>query len=335
MKKINVAINGFGRIGRAFLREVLHHPNINIVAINDAAPFHNFAHLLQYDSVHGKLKAEIVKNDTEILVNEHKIKTFQISNIEALPWKKLNIDVVIESTGVFTDKESLQKHITAGAKKVILTAPSISDDIKTIVLGVNDHILNSLDNIISNASCTTNCAAPMLKVLQQFKISDVYVSTIHSYTSDQRLQDAPHKDMRRARAAALNIIPTSTGAAKALGKVFPELKGKIGGCGMRVPVPNGSLTDITCVIQNKITVQQINEAFKEAAQGSLKNILEYTTDPIVSSDVIGNKHSVVFDSEFTSVVDTLVKVIGWYDNEIGYSNRLIDLIIKINHLKFL
>lgn len=329
MKKINVAINGFGRIGRVFFRCAFSNPNINIVAINDIADTETLAHLLKYDSVHRKFPAEIKHDATHIYVNSKEVKIFALKDPEQLPWKALDIDIVIESTGLFLDKKSAQKHLNAGAKKIVLSAPAKDDNIKTIVMGVNDELLSLDDLIVSNASCTTNCASPMLKVLKQWGIEEAYVTTVHSYTSDQRLQDAPHKDLRRARAAGLSIIPTSTGAAKALGKIFPELEDKLGGCGMRVPVPDGSLTDITCVLTQYPSVEQINLAFKQASETDLKGILEYTEDPLVSSDVIGNPHSVVFDSDFTSVVGNLVKIIGWYDNEFGYSNRLIDLIIKM------
>jgi glyceraldehyde 3-phosphate dehydrogenase len=329
MKKINIAINGFGRIGRVFFRNAMVNPNINIVAINDITDSTTLAHLLKYDSVHGKFKGE-VKHDTDHLyIDGKEIKIFASKDPESLPWKALDIDIVIESTGLFLDKASAQKHLNAGAKKIILSAPAKDDDIKTIVMGVNDELLNGDDIIVSNASCTTNCAAPMLKVLKQWGIEEAYVTTVHSYTGDQRLHDAPHKDLRRARAAAMSIIPTSTGAAKALGKIFPDMEDKLGGCGMRVPVPDGSLTDITCVLTQYPSVEQINEAFKLAADTHLKNIMEYTEDPLVSVDVIGNPHSVVFDSEFTSVVGNLVKIIGWYDNEYGYSNRLVDLAIRM------
>lgn len=329
MKKINVAINGFGRIGRVFFRIAFFNPNINIVAINDITDSATLAHLLKYDSVHRKFNGE-VKHDTDhLFVNGKEIKIFASKDPENLPWKALDIDIVIECTGLFLDKKSSQKHLNAGAKKIILSAPAKDDDIKTIVIGVNDELLNSDDVIVSNASCTTNCASPMLAVLKQWGIEEAYVTTVHSYTGDQRLQDAPHKDLRRARAAAMSIIPTSTGAAKALGKIFPELEDKLGGCGMRVPVPDGSLTDITCVLTAYPSVEQINEAFKLASENELKNVLEYTEDPLVSSDVIGNPHSVVFDADFTSVVGNLVKVIGWYDNEYGYSSRLVDLALKM------
>ena len=332
MKKINVAINGFGRIGRVFFRCAFDNPQINIVAINDITDTKTLAHLLKYDSVHRKFKADVTHDANHIIVNNNSIKTFACKDPELLPWKELDIDIVIESTGHFLDRESATKHLKAGAKKIILSAPPKDDSIKTIVVGVNDELLSSEDIIVSNASCTTNCAAPMLQVLKQWGIEEAYVTTVHSYTGDQRIHDAPHKDLRRARAAALSIIPTSTGAAKALGKIFPELEKKLGGCGMRVPVPDGSLTDITCVLTQCPSVEEINLAFKKASQNELKGILEYTEDPLVSVDVIGNTHSVVFDSDFTSVVSNLVKIIGWYDNEYGYSNRLIDLLLKLNAL---
>lgn len=332
MKKINIAINGFGRIGRVFLRNAITNPQINIVAINDITDATTLAHLLKYDSVHRKFNGEIKHDKDHLYIDGKEIRIFASKDPENLPWKALDIDIVIESTGLFLDKASAQKHLNAGAKKIILSAPAKDDDIKTIVMGVNDDLLNGDDIIVSNASCTTNCAAPMLKVLQQWGIEEAYVTTVHSYTGDQRLHDAPHKDLRRARAAALSIIPTSTGAAKALGKIFPDMEDKLGGCGMRVPVADGSLTDITCVLTQYPSVEQINTAFKKSAEGELKGIMEYTEDPLVSVDVIGNTHSVVFDSEFTSVVGNLVKIIGWYDNEYGYSNRLVDLALKMQAL---
>jgi glyceraldehyde 3-phosphate dehydrogenase len=332
MKKINVAINGFGRIGRVFFRIAFSNPNINIVAINDITDSKTLAHLLKYDSVHGKFNGEINHDIDHIYINGKGIKIFASKDPENLPWKALDIDIVIESTGHFLTRETAQKHLTAGAKKIILSAPATDDSIKTIVLGVNDELLSSEDVIISNASCTTNCAAPMLKVLKQWGIEEAYVTTVHSYTGDQRLHDAPHKDLRRARAAAMSIIPTTTGAAKALGKIFPDLEEKLGGCGMRVPVPDGSLTDITCVLTDYPNVEQINAAFKRAAENDLKGILEFSEDPLVYIYVVGNGHSVVFDSDFTSVVGNLVKVIGWYDNEFGYSSRLVDLVIKMKIL---
>lgn len=330
MKKVRVAINGFGRIGRVSFRVMLERSNIEVVAINDLTDSKTLAHLLKYDSIHGVMHADVKAEENAIVVNGKKVMIFAEKDPANLPWKELDIDVVIESTGFFLTKEMGGKHITAGAKKVIISAPPESSDIKTVVLGVNDNLLSKDDIIISNASCTTNCAAPMIKVLDEhWGLEDGFITTVHSYTGDQRLHDAPHKDLRRGRAAALSIIPTSTGAAKAITKIFPHLDGKLGGCGMRVPVPDGSLTDITCVLEKPVTVKEINEAFKKAAETNLKGYLQYMEDPIVSIDIVGNSHSCVFDPEFTSVVGNMVKVIGWYDNEYGYSNRLADLIGKI------
>lgn len=332
MKKIKVAINGFGRIGRVSFRLMLERDNIEIVAINDLTDSKTLAHLLKYDSVHGIINADVKSDDTAIIVNGKRVIVYAEKDPANLPWKELGIDVVIESTGHFLDKESAGKHIAAGAKKVIISAPPKSNDIKTVVIGINDNILNADDIIISNASCTTNCAAPMVKVLDEnWGMEDGYITTVHSYTGDQRLHDAPHKDLRRARAAALSIIPTSTGAAKAITKIFPHLEGKMGGCGMRVPVPDGSLTDITCVLTKPARVNEINAAFKLASETNLKNILQYTEDPIVGIDIVGNKYSCIFDAGFTAVVGNMIKIIGWYDNEFGYSNRLVDLIIKISN----
>lgn len=330
MKKIRVAINGFGRIGRVFLRNCIDHPAIEIVAVNDLTDPATLAHLLKYDSVHRAFKGTVKAADNTLLVNGQTIQVLSFKDPAQLPWKALNIDLVLESTGHFLDQKSAELHLQAGAKKVLLSAPAKDEGIKTIVLGVNDQLMHPDDKIISNASCTTNCAAPMLKVLETFGIEEAYISTVHSYTSDQRLHDAPHKDLRRARAAAMSIIPTSTGAAKAITKIFPQLQGKIGGCGMRVPVPDGSLTDITCVLSRIPSVADLNAAFKQASESHLKGILEYTEDPIVGVDVIGNPHSVLFDAEFTSVVGNLVKIIGWYDNEWGYSNRLVEMVVKMN-----
>jgi glyceraldehyde 3-phosphate dehydrogenase len=329
MKKIRVAINGFGRIGRVYLRNCINNPNIDIVIINDLTDAATLAHLLKYDSVHRKFNGDVKAEGSNLVVNGKSIKIISFKNPDELPWKENNIDIVVECTGHFLDNISASKHISVGAKKVLLSAPAKDDDIRSIVLGVNDHMLLPNDLIVSNASCTTNCAAPMLKVLDQFGIEEAYITTVHSYTNDQRIHDAPHKDLRRARAAAMSIIPTSTGAAKAITKIFPHLDGKIGGCGMRVPVPDGSLTDITCVLTKIPSVKEINLAFKLAAENQLKGILEYTEDPVVSIDVIGNSHSVLYDAEFTSIVGNLVKIIGWYDNEWGYSNRLVELTIKM------
>ena len=331
MNKIKVAINGFGRIGRMYFRNAINNPNIEIVAINDVTDTKTLAHLLKYDSVHRAFNGIIKIHENNLVVNGQTIIITNSNEPSKLPWKQYNIDIVIESTGMFLTKESANKHLQAGAKKVILSAPATDDSIKTIVLGVNDSTVKPEDVIVSNASCTTNCAAPMLKVLEQFGIEEAFITTVHSYTNDQRIHDAPHKDLRRARAAAMSIIPTSTGAAKAITKIFPHLEGKIGGCGMRVPVPDGSLTDITCVLTKIPSVEEINAAYKLASQTHLKGILEYTEDPIVSVDVIGNPHSVLYDAEFTSIVGNLVKIIGWYDNEWGYSNRLVDLTVKMGN----
>lgn len=329
MKKINIAINGFGRIGRVFLRNSLSQPNLEVVAINDITDAATLAHLFKYDSVHGRFEGEVKAEGNALVVNGKSIRVVSSANPAELPWKELKVGIVIESTGKFLDSASASLHLQAGARKVILSAPAKDESIKSLVLGVNDQVLKPEDLIVSNASCTTNCAAPMLKVLHPFGIEEAYITTVHSYTNDQRIHDAPHKDLRRARAAALSIIPTSTGAAKAITRIFPDLRGKIGGCGMRVPVPDGSLTDITCVLKKVPTVEEVNLAFKKASQTHLKGILEYTEDPLVSVDVIGNSHSVVYDAEFTSIVGNLLKVIGWYDNEWGYCNRLVELAIKM------
>jgi glyceraldehyde 3-phosphate dehydrogenase len=330
MKKIRIAINGFGRIGRVTFRILSERKNIEVVAINDLCDSSTLAHLLRYDSLHGIFNGTITVEPASMNVNGKEIKILAEKDPAGLPWKAMEVDAVIESSGFFTDSEKASKHLHAGAKKVIISAPASGDDVKSVVLGVNDSILSMEDRIISNASCTTNCAAPMIKVLEEnWGVEDGYITTVHAYTGDQSLHDAPHKDLRRARAAALSIVPTSTGAAKAITKIFPHLKGKLGGCGMRVPVADGSLTDITCPLKKKTTVGDINTAFRKAADTHLKGIIQYTEDPIVSVDIVGNPHSCIYDAEFTSVVGHLVKVIGWYDNETGYSNRLADLIGRI------
>lgn len=327
---IKVAINGFGRIGRVCLRTLLKRSNVTIIAINDITDSGTLAHLFQYDSIHGKYKGTVKADGDFLIIDNHKIRITSEKDPAALPWKEMGIDVVIESTGHFLDTESAQKHLSAGAKKVVLSAPPKSSNIKTIVMGINDNTLNKEDNIVSNASCTTNCAAPMVKVLQDsFGIEMGFLTTVHAYTSDQRLHDAPHKDLRRARAAAISMIPTTTGAAKAVTAIFPELKGKLSGDAIRVPVPDGSITDITCIVKKAVDMATINAAFKKAADGPLKGILEYSTDPLVSHDIVGNNHSCIFDSELTSVISNLVKISGWYDNETGYSNRLADLVEKV------
>ncbi|MCZ8197195.1 MAG: type I glyceraldehyde-3-phosphate dehydrogenase [Flavobacterium sp.] len=327
--KIKIAINGFGRIGRNLFRLLLNHPTIEVVAINDIADNRTMAHLIKYDSIHGVLPYDVTFDDNHIIVDGKKYLFFHQKEISNLNWE--NIDIVIESTGKFKTFEEINQHIISGAKKVILSAPSEVEEIKTVVLGVNEHILDGSETIVSNASCTTNNAAPMIKVINELcGIEQAYITTVHSYTTDQSLHDQPHKDLRRARGASQSIVPTTTGAAKALTKIFPEMEGKIGGCGIRVPVPDGSLTDITFNVKRAVTIEEINTAFQKASQTNLKGILDYTEDPIVSVDIIGNKNSCLFDAQLTSVIDKMVKVVGWYDNEIGYSSRIIDLIQYIN-----
>jgi glyceraldehyde 3-phosphate dehydrogenase len=329
--KIRIAINGFGRIGRNLFRLLIDHPIIQVVAINDIADTKTMLHLLKYDSIHGVLETPITSMDNVFKINNQEYVFFHEKEIKNLNWKSLNVDFVIESTGKYKTFEELNAHIVAGAKKVILSAPAEVSSIKTVVLGVNDHIIDGSEQIISNASCTTNNAAPMIKVIQELcGIEQAYITTIHSYTTDQSLHDQPHKDLRRARGAAQSIVPTTTGAAKALTKIFPELENKIGGCGIRVPVPDGSLTDITFNVKKEVTIAEINMAFKKASEEELKGILDYTEDAIVSVDIIGNKNSCLFDAQLTSVIDKMVKIVGWYDNEIGYSSRIIDLILFIN-----
>ena len=328
MTKTRIAINGFGRIGRNLFRLLLNHPSIEVVAINDIADNKTMAHLVKYDSIHGVLPFVVSDDEKGILVDGKHFLFFHEKSISKLDWKSENIDYVIESTGKYRTFEEINAHILAGAKKVILSAPSEVDTIKTVVLGVNEHILDGTEKIISNASCTTNNAAPMMKVINDLcGIEQAYITTIHSYTTDQSLHDQPHKDLRRARGASQSIVPTTTGAAKALTKIFPEFENKIGGCGIRVPVPDGSLTDITFNVKHAVTINEINTAFKIASQTNLKGILEYTEDPIVSVDVVGNRNSCIFDAQLTSVIDKMIKVVGWYDNEIGYSSRIIDLIL--------
>jgi glyceraldehyde 3-phosphate dehydrogenase len=332
MKKPRIAINGFGRIGRTLTGLLLQDERFDLVAINDLADVKTMAHLFKYDSVHGVRNAQVESAPNELIINGNSIRFFNYKNIEDLPWAELDIDIVVECTGVFKSRPVLEKHLTAGAKRVLLSVPPEDDSIKTLVLGINDHLLKKEDTILSNASCTTNNAAPMIQLLDELcGIESCYITTVHSYTGDQRLHDAPHKDLRRSRAAALSIIPTTTGAAKALTKVFPHLTDSMGGCGMRVPVPNGSLTDITCTVKHPKTVEELNAYFKEAAEKRLKGILQYTEDPIVSVDVVGNSHSCVFDAQLTSVIGDMVKVVGWYDNEFGYSNRLRDLLARMTN----
>lgn len=332
---IQVAINGFGRIGRNTLRNIVNRKeDITVVAINDLADSEMLAHLFKYDSVHGPFEGEVRAEQGLLIVNGQRIKVLSEKNPADLPWRALGIDVVIESTGFFTTKEKAEGHLLAGAKQVIISAPSADKEIPTVVLGVNDGAVDIQAPILSNASCTTNNVAPLVKVLDEnWGIVDGYITTVHSMTGDQNLHDAPHRDFRRARAASSSIIPTTTGAAKAITNVFPHLEGKLGGAGIRVPVLNGSLTDFTCTLKGSATVDDINKAFKEASQNELKGILYYTEDPIVSVDILNNVYSCVFDSLLTSVVGGLVKIVGWYDNEYGYSNRLVDLLVLLNEAK--
>lgn len=327
---IRVAINGFGRIGRMSLRILLQSSKIKVVAINDLADAATLAHLFKYDSVHGGFEGEIAANEDGFIINGSTIQLCNEKDPVALPWSDLDVDVVIESTGLFRDRVSAEKHLQAGAKKVIISAPAKDESIKSVVLGVNEHILDGTEKIISNASCTTNSLAPLVKILDEMcGIESGYITTVHSYTGDQKLHDAPHRDLRRARAAAVSIVPTTTGAAKAITRIFPHLDGFLGGAGIRVPVPDGSLTDFTCVVKDTKSIEKINAAFKKASENELKGILAYTEDPIVSIDIVGNTHSCIFDAQLTSVIGNMVKVVGWYDNEIGYSNRLVELVEKV------
>jgi glyceraldehyde 3-phosphate dehydrogenase len=329
-RKIRVAVNGFGRIGRVFTRIAIQDAQdaIEIVAINDLGSVDALAHLLEFDSVQGRWKADIESKHTSIRIGTLEIPVFKERDPNLLPWKDLEVDVVLESTGQFKTRDEAQKHIHAGAKRAIISAVASGESIKTIVMGANEDLLDGSETIISNASCTTNCAAPLVDVIDRLcGVESGYITTVHSYTSDQSLHDRPHSDLRRARAAALSIIPTSTGAAKAITRIFPHLDGKLGGAGIRVPVPNGSLTDITYIVERAPSVAEVNQAFQGAAQsGPWKGILEYTEKPLVSSDIVSNPHSCVFDAQLTSVIGNMVKVVGWYDNEMGYSSRLIDLI---------
>lgn len=329
-KKLRIAINGFGRIGRMTLRVLLRQPQVEVVAINDLADLVTMAHLFKYDSIHDRFQGTVAVEEGKGLVIQGKsIRCFSAKDPLQLPWASLGVDIVLECTGKFTDLAGAGLHLQAGARRVILSAPPKSNDIKSVVLGVNDSVLSEEDRVISNASCTTNNAAPMLKVLDEnWGIESAFVTTVHAYTGDQNLHDAPHKDLRRARAAALSIIPTTTGAAKALGDVLPHLKGRLGGAGVRVPSPDGSLTDITCILKKDTDVASLNSVFKSASMTSLQGIMDYTEDPIVSMDIIGSPYSCIFDAQLTTVLGSMVKVVGWYDNEMGYSNRLVELCLR-------
>lgn len=334
MSKIKIGINGFGRIGRLVMRSVLQrNMDLEIVKINDLTDNKTLATLFKYDSVHGVYPGEVSATDDKIIVDGVEILASSERNPEDLAWGELGVDIVIEATGVFRSREAAAKHLTAGAKKVIISAPAKDQVDATVVLGVNDDILTAEMEIVSNASCTTNCLAPLAKVINdKFGIESGFMTTVHAYTADQRIQDAPHKDLRRARAAAVNIVPTSTGAAKAVGVVLPELKGKLEGIATRVPVPDGSLTDLTVVIKKEASVEEINAELKRASENELKGLLEYSDAPLVSSDIVGNPHSSIFDSELTAVNGKLVKLVSWYDNEWGYANRTADLAVRLGNL---
>ncbi|RKY88593.1 type I glyceraldehyde-3-phosphate dehydrogenase [candidate division KSB1 bacterium] len=328
---IKVGINGFGRIGRLVLRIGLQRKNLEFIALNDITDARTLAHLFKYDSVHGIYQSSVSHSDEKIIIDDRELKVLSIRDPESLPWKDLGIDIVVESTGVFRKREQVEKHLSAGAKKVVMTVPAKDEIDRTVVLGVNDSEITGDEKIVSNASCTTNCVAPVAKVLNDnFGIERGFMTTVHAYTNDQRILDLPHKDLRRARAAAFNIIPTTTGAAKAVGIVIPSLKGKLDGMAMRVPVPSGSIIDLNVILKKETSAEEINSIMKEASMTDLKGILEYTEDPITSSDIIGNPHSSIFDSQLTRVMDgNLAKVIAWYDNEWGYSTRVVDLIETI------
>ena len=329
MSKKRIAINGFGRIGRMSFRILEERTDVEVVGINDLTDVETLAHLLRFDSVHGKFNGEVEIVNGDLQVNGRVVKVSSEKNPLNLPWKELTVDSVIESTGVFRTKESTWAHIEAGAKKVVISSPA-SGDLKTIVLGVNEDILEDSDVIMSAASCTTNCLAPMVRVLDDcFGLERGFITTVHSYTSDQRLQDSPHSDLRRSRAAAVNMIPTSTGAAAAVGLVLPKLAGKLDGLAIRVPTPTGSVTDLTAVLKQDVTIKQVNEAMRAAANGEMNGILCYSEDPLVSSDIVGDPHSCIFDSDLTRVSKNVVKLFGWYDNETGYANRVVDLVSRI------
>ena len=333
MAKIKVAINGFGRIGRVTFRNLLNKPDVEVVAFNDLTDPQTLAHLLKYDSIHKRFPGTVQVEGEYLVINGQRIKVYAEKDPANLPWKELGMDVVVESTGRFKNREAMSKHIQAGAKKVILTVPAdkAEDVDATIVLGVNEHMIKPELTFVSNASCTTNCLAPVAKVLNDaFGIKRGLMNTIHSYTNDQIILDSPHKDLRRARAAAVSIIPTSTGAAKAVGLVVPELKGKLDGFAMRVPTPDGSVVDLTAELNRNVTAEEVNAAIKAAAEGPMKGVLEYCEDPIVSIDIVGNPHSSVFDAKLTKVMDgNFVKIVSWYDNEFGYSNRVAELTTKL------
>ncbi len=330
MPPIRIAINGFGRIGRLTMRNLLDNNEVEIVAINDLTDNQTLAHLFKYDTMHGIFDGEVSADDDSLYIKGKKIQCSAVRNPAELPWKELNVDVVLECTGIFLSREKASMHLQAGARKVVLSAPPKGDDVPTFVIGANHNDIKSEDTIVSNASCTTNCLTPLIMVLDKaFGVSQFVMTTIHAYTSDQNIQDGPHKDLRRARAAAQNIIPTSTGAAKAVTLVVPHLKGKFAAQAVRVPTATGSLTDLTCVLNASPSAEEINAAFNSASNNGWKGVLEYTEDPIVSSDIVRNPHSCIFDSQLTQANGNLCRVVGWYDNEAGYSARLADLAVMV------
>ncbi|NKI33338.1 type I glyceraldehyde-3-phosphate dehydrogenase [Croceivirga thetidis] len=332
---ITIGINGFGRIGRTLFRLLSNFPQFKVVAINDLADARTLSHLLKYDSIHGVFNQEITYEENNIIYKGNKIPVSNSSHPKHINWSENDVDIAIESTGKFKESEDLHHHLNNGAKKVILSVPPISDDVKMIVIGVNETDIDKNDHIISAASCTTNNAAPMVQTINELcGIEQAYITTVHSYTTDQSLHDVPHRDLRRARAAGQSIIPTTTGAAKALTRIFPELSNVIGGCGIRVPVPNGSLTDITFNVKKETSIEEINSKFKEVSENQLKNILLYTSEPLVSIDLNNSTYSCTFDSQMTSVIGKMVKVIGWYDNETGYCSRIIDLLSLLTIKKY-
>ncbi len=329
---IRIGINGFGRIGRLVARAIYERgsKDFDLIAVNDLTDAKTLGQLFKYDSVHGRFPGEVVVDGTDLIINGDRLKVLSQRDPSQLPWGDLGCDVVVESTGLFTSREKAAMHLQGGAKKVIISAPAKGEVDATVVMGVNDHTLTGSEEIISNASCTTNCLAPMVKVIDELAgVERGYMTTIHAYTGDQNILDAPHKDLRRARSAALSIVPTTTGAARAVGLVLPHLKGKLDGGALRVPVPNGSVTDLTVVLGKAVTAEEINAAMKAASEGALKGIMEYSTDPLVSVDIIHNPHSCIFDSPLTSAQGNLAKIIGWYDNEWGYSCRTVDLVAKL------
>jgi len=338
MSTLKVGINGLGRIGRTLFRLLAEHPQIQIAAINDLTDARTLAHLLKYDSIHGIFGNTITSKENDIIFKKNRIPVLNFKHPKDIPWSEHGVDLVVESSGKFKTRQNLEHHLDNGAKKVILSVPPTDDSIKMVVYGINESSITNEDDLISNASCTTNNAAPMIKVIKELcGIDQAYITTVHSYTSDQSLHDQPHRDLRRARAASQSIIPTTTGAAKALTKIFPDLANAIGGCGIRVPVPNGSLTDITFNVQKETSIEEINAAFKEISENELKDVLFFCDEPIVSIDINNSYFSCTFDSQMTSVIGKMVKVIGWYDNETGYCSRLIDimeLLIKKKYIKY-